>query len=73
MKKILAISLCLLVVVLVAIYFLLPETLFSLAVKAGRHSAGLTKKEIQVDDHKIVYLEGGERANDIAAPWLCRQ
>ncbi|MBU1966470.1 MAG: alpha/beta hydrolase [Proteobacteria bacterium] len=60
MKKILAISLCLLVVVLVAIYFLLPETLFNLAVKAGRHSAGLTKKEIQVDDHKIVYLEGGK-------------
>ncbi|MBU4372795.1 MAG: alpha/beta hydrolase [Proteobacteria bacterium] len=60
MKKILAISLCLFVVVLVAIYFLLPETLFNLAVKAGRHSAGLTKKEIQVDDHKIVYLEGGK-------------
>lgn len=44
----------------VGIYFLFPETLFNLAVKAGRYSAGLTKKEIQADDHKIVYLEGGK-------------
>ena len=63
MKKILAVSLgiiALFVLVLVGIYFILPETLFNLAVKAGRHSAGLAKKEIQVDDHKIVYLEGGK-------------
>jgi hypothetical protein len=26
-----------------------------------RHIAGLVKKEIQVDDHKIVYLERGTR------------
>ena len=39
---------------------ILAETLFNLAVKAGRHSAGLAKKEIKVDDHKIVYLEGGK-------------
>ena len=58
MKKILAVSLGLLVLLLVGFYFLFPETLFNLAVKAGRHSAGLVKKEIQVDDHKIVYLEG---------------
>jgi alpha-beta hydrolase superfamily lysophospholipase len=60
MKKILAVSLGLLVLLLVGIYFLLPETLFNLTVKAGRHSAGLAKKGIQVDDHKIVYLEGGK-------------
>ena len=63
MKKILAVSLgiiALFVLVFVGIYFILPETLFNLAVKAGRHSAGLAKKEIQVDDHKIVYLEGGK-------------
>lgn len=29
-------------------------------MNAERRSAGLTKKEIQVDDHKIVYLEGGK-------------
>jgi len=60
MKKILAVSLGLLILVLGGIYFLLPETLFNLAVKAGRHYAGLARKEIQVDDHKIVYLEGGK-------------
>jgi len=60
MKKILAVSLGFLVFVLVGIYFLLPETLFNLVVMAGRHSADLKKKEIQVDDHKVVYLEGGK-------------
>jgi len=60
MKKRLAVGLGLLVLVLVGIYFIWPETLFNLTVKAGRHSAGLAKKEIQVDDHKVVYLEGGK-------------
>jgi abhydrolase domain-containing protein 6 len=60
MKKRLAVGLGLLVLVLVGIYFIWPETLFNLTVKAGRHFAGLAKKEIQVDDHKIVYLEGGK-------------
>lgn len=63
MRKILKISLGLValsVLLFVGIYFLFPETLLKLAVKAGRHSAGLVKKEIQVDDHKIVYLEGGK-------------
>ena len=60
MKKILLFSIGLLVLVFVGVYFLFPEALFNLALKAGRHSAGLVKKEIQVDDHKIVYLEGGK-------------
>ncbi len=63
MKKILAagfVIIALFVFLLIGIYFLFPETLFKLAVKAGRHSAGLVKKEIQVDDHRIVYLEGGK-------------
>jgi len=77
MRKILKISLGLValsVLLFVGIYFLFPETLFKLAVKAGRYSAGLVKKEIQVDDHNIVYLEGGERANGITASWFwCKQ
>lgn len=62
MRKILKVSLGLValsVLLFVGIYFLFPEALLKLAVKAGRYSAGLVKKEIQVDDHKIVYLEGG--------------
>jgi abhydrolase domain-containing protein 6 len=63
MKKILTVSfglISLFVLLLAGIYFLFPETLFNLALKAQRDSAGLVKKEIQVDDHKIVYLEGGK-------------
>ena len=60
MKKIWGVGLGLLVFAFVGIYFLFPETLFNLAVKAGRYSAGLARKEIQVDDHRIVYLEGGK-------------
>ena len=63
MKKILVagvVIIALFVFLLTGIYFLFPETLFKLAVKAERRSAGLTKKEIQVDDHKSVYLEGGK-------------
>ena len=42
-----------------ALYFLFPETLFRLAKEAQRRSAGLVRKEVQVDDHRIPYLEGG--------------
>ena len=63
MKKMLTVSfglIALFVLLIVGIYFLFPEILFKLAVKVERHSAGLVKKEIQVDDHEIVYLEGGK-------------
>jgi abhydrolase domain-containing protein 6 len=63
MKKILTVGsviLALLVLLLVSAYLLFPETLFGLAIKAERASAGLVRKEIQVDDHRIVYLEGGK-------------
>jgi len=33
---------------------------FLLAIDAQRRAADLVKKEVQVDDHKIVYLEGGK-------------
>jgi pimeloyl-ACP methyl ester carboxylesterase len=59
MKKIL-VACFIVVLLLIGIYFLIPETLFKLAIKAERYSAGLVQKEIQVDDHKIVYLEGGK-------------
>jgi abhydrolase domain-containing protein 6 len=41
-------------------FFLFPQSVFKLAIDAQRRSAGLVKKEIQVDDHRIVYLEGGQ-------------
>lgn len=42
------------------LYFLFPETLFRLMIKGQMRSAGLVRKEIQVDDHRIAYLEGGK-------------
>ena len=47
------------VLLLAGFYFLFPETVFKLAIDAQRRSADLVKKEVQVDDHRIVYLEGG--------------
>jgi pimeloyl-ACP methyl ester carboxylesterase len=48
------------VLLLAAFYFLFPETVFKLAIDAQRRSADLVKKEVQIDDHRIVYLEGGK-------------
>jgi pimeloyl-ACP methyl ester carboxylesterase len=48
------------VVLLTAFYFLFPESVFKVAIDAQRRSADLVKKEVQVDDHRIVYLEGGK-------------
>jgi pimeloyl-ACP methyl ester carboxylesterase len=47
-------------VFLAGVYYLFPETVFQLAVDAQRRSADLAKKEVHVEDQKIVYLEGGK-------------
>jgi abhydrolase domain-containing protein 6 len=63
MKKFLGYGLAVvfaIVVLLALFYFLFPKSVFKLAIDAQRHSAGLVKKEVQVDDHRIVYLEGGK-------------
>jgi pimeloyl-ACP methyl ester carboxylesterase len=63
MKKFLKYVLVVVIAVIVllgALYFLFPKAVFKLAVDAQRRSANLVKKEAQVDDHKIVYLEGGK-------------
>ncbi|MCJ7547045.1 MAG: alpha/beta hydrolase [Deltaproteobacteria bacterium] len=48
------------VFLLVLFYFLFPESVFKLAIDAQRRVAGLVKQSVQVDDHRIVYLEGGK-------------
>jgi pimeloyl-ACP methyl ester carboxylesterase len=60
MKKVIAVGLLVLIVLFFGAYYLFPEAMFKLAINAERGAAGLTKKEIQVDDHTIVYLEGGK-------------
>lgn len=63
MKKIFRygfLALVAIIFILAAFYFLFPQAVFKLAIEAQRGAAGLVKKEVQVDDHRIVYLEGGK-------------
>jgi abhydrolase domain-containing protein 6 len=59
MKKIL-IAVLIVIVALVAGYYAFPEKIAGYMIDAARSKAGLTKKEIKIDDHTIVYLEGGK-------------
>jgi abhydrolase domain-containing protein 6 len=58
-KKIL---LAILVVIGVAVvgYYAFPEKVAGYIIKAVRSKAGMTQKAIKIDDHNIVYLEGGK-------------
>jgi pimeloyl-ACP methyl ester carboxylesterase len=59
MKKIGILVVCLILAVAGA-YYAFPEQVAGYLVGAARNKAGLTKKEIQIGDHTIVYLEGGQ-------------
>ena len=64
MKKKIAIGmglgLILIAAALASIYYLFPGAVTKMAVAAGRQAAGFTEKTVQVDDHRIVYVEGGK-------------
>lgn len=60
MKKIIAVVVGLIILYVVGLYFLFPERVFKMAEMGERHMARLVKKEMQVDEHRIVYLEGGK-------------
>jgi abhydrolase domain-containing protein 6 len=59
MKKIL-IGLLILIMAAVACYYVFPEKVAGYIIDLSRSKAGLTKKEIKIDDHNIAYLEGGK-------------
>jgi pimeloyl-ACP methyl ester carboxylesterase len=59
MKRILVIVM-ILVVSSVAVYYLFPGVIFESATHAMRWWTGLERQEVLVDDHKWVYLAGGE-------------
>ena len=59
MKKIL-IALLILIIAAVACYYAFPERVAGYMLDLARSKAGLIKKEIKIDDHNIVYLEGGK-------------
>jgi abhydrolase domain-containing protein 6 len=59
MKKILV---AVLVVIAAAFagYYIFPEKIAGYLIGSARSKAGLTRKEVKIDDHTIVYLEGGQ-------------
>ena len=59
MKKVL-IAVLVVIVALVIGYYAFPEKVAGYMIDAARSKAGLIKKEIKIDDHNIVYLEGGK-------------
>ena len=59
MKKVLIAVLVVIVAVFIG-YYAFPEKVAGYMIDAARSKAGLTKKEIKIDDHNIVYLEGGK-------------
>jgi abhydrolase domain-containing protein 6 len=59
MKKVLIAVLVVIVAVVIG-YYAFPEKVAGYMINAARSKAGLIKKEIKIDDHNIVYLEGGK-------------
>lgn len=59
MKKVI-IALLVLIVAITAVYYAFPEQVATYFISAERGKAGIIRKEIKVDDHNIVYLEGGK-------------
>lgn len=60
MKKKLVVALAAVTVLAVVLYFVLPGLLMKWARDSERKAAGLQEKSLRVDDHEIVYLEGGK-------------
>jgi len=48
------------IVALVLFFILFPGTVFRAAQYVNRSLSGLSDRSVQVDDHRIVYLEGGK-------------
>ncbi|MBT8490193.1 MAG: alpha/beta hydrolase [Deltaproteobacteria bacterium] len=59
MKKFL-VAILVVIVAAVAGYYAFPEKVADYIIDAARSKAGLSKKEITIDDHTVVYLEGGK-------------
>jgi abhydrolase domain-containing protein 6 len=62
MKKLLVVFIVIIAAVIIG-YYAFPEKVAEYFINYERSKAGLVKKEIKVDDLKIVYLEGGKGPN----------
>jgi abhydrolase domain-containing protein 6 len=59
MKKKIGIVAAAVIAILALIYFAFPGAVYKMAIYAGYKAAGLSEKSVQVDDHRLVYFEGG--------------
>ena len=59
-KKIAAFIVLVIVAAAVLVYFVFPEVLFNMTISSMRSSAGLSKGSLKVDNHRVVFLEGGK-------------
>jgi abhydrolase domain-containing protein 6 len=59
MKKIL-ITLLIIIMAAVAVYYAFPEKVAGYMIDLARNKVGLVKKQVKIDDHNIIYLEGGK-------------
>lgn len=57
MKKILTILLAIVVIAVVGGYYVYPEKVADFLISHARYNAGLSKKEVKIDNHNIVYVE----------------
>ncbi|OPY86230.1 MAG: Lipase 1 precursor [Smithella sp. PtaU1.Bin162] len=64
MKKLLIIILVI-IVAAVGGYYTFPEQIAGYLISKARSNASLNKKEIKIDDHNVVYLEGGSGSETI--------
>ena len=58
-KNLALITMLFTMVIATVLYLFFPDTLAKTAINMGRSAAELELKFVQVDDHKIAYLEGG--------------
>ena len=60
MKKMILAILAVLLIIPIVIYFAFPGVLYKASLRMERKKAGLEKRMVSVQDHEIVYLEGGK-------------
>ncbi len=60
MKKKIALILAIVAALAVVVYLALPGLMVKWAKESDRKAAGLQTKSVRVDNHEIVYLEGGQ-------------
>ncbi len=59
MKKKILLTIMVIILIPLVLYFFFPKSLINASIYLQRSSAGLSAKSIDVNDHKFAYMEGG--------------